>query len=115
MRVQVAVQKGEQRKLGDWLYVIRRGDDAAREPVPVALTDGERGAGQAFGEAVQRPRESLHDSRVADDSARRGHALEGHPDSPNRSEVAEQEGQTSCRQTSYKLKVEGAALNLSKG
>ena len=92
MRVQVAVEEGEERKLGDRLHVAGGGDDAARKPVPFPRS-GKRRPRQAFGEAVQCPHPASQESRALRHAVRRAHALERPPQHLDRAEVAEQEGE----------------------
>ena len=50
--MQVAVNEREQRELGD-LIASQRRDDAARVPVPVPVSQGERRAFEYHGESLR--------------------------------------------------------------
>ena len=61
MRVQITVQEGEQRELGDRFHIARRRDDTAREPIPVtAPKRQQRLLGEHLPNALERPAPTLH-------------------------------------------------------
>ena len=61
MRVQVAIEEGEQRELSDLVASARR-DDAARVPVPVSKSDGKRAAFERQQKSLKRPCPALEDA-----------------------------------------------------
>ncbi len=104
VRVQVAVEEGEQRELGDG-HVIGR-HHAARIPVPVAAAEGQDATRQRVEESLRGPDHPLDDVGVVDDPARGGHALEALVDHADRPKVAEGHGHHRSGQARHQRQVQ---------